>query len=86
MLRGVAYSENDVSKYLKHSQEGLFGNDATSMAESELELLSFIQSNNRGGVRTTLKTLIENFERKPYGWYYAAILSTLAMLCARGES
>ena len=85
MLRGITYTESDVSKYLKYSQEGLLGNDATSMAESEQELLAFIQSNNRGGVRTTLKTLIENFERKPYGWYYAAILSTLAMLCARGK-
>ncbi|MEW8441904.1 MAG: BREX system P-loop protein BrxC [Candidatus Thiodiazotropha taylori] len=85
MLRGIAFTENDVSKYLKHSQEGLFGNDATSMAESEQEMLAFIQSNNRGGVRTTLKSLIEKFERKPYGWYYAAILCTLAMLCARGK-
>ena len=85
MLRGITYIENDVSKYLKHSQEGLLGNDATSLAESEQELLAFIQSNNRGGVRTTLKTLIEKFERKPYGWYYAAILCTLAMLCARGK-
>ena len=85
MLRGITYTESDVSKYLKYSQEGLLGNDATSMAESEQELLAFIQSNNRGGVRTTLKILIENFERKPYGWYYAAILSTLAMLCARGK-
>ena len=85
MLRGIAFTENDVTKYLKHSQEGLFGNDATSMAESEQEMLAFIQSNNRGGVRTTLKSLIEKFERKPYGWYYAAILCTLAMLCARGK-
>ncbi|HID30631.1 MAG TPA: BREX system P-loop protein BrxC, partial [Desulfobacterales bacterium] len=85
MLRGITYTENDVSKTLKHSQEGLLGNDATSMAESEQELLAFIQSNNRGGVRITLKTLIEKFERKPYGWYYAAILCTLAMLCARGK-
>ena len=85
MLRGIAFTENDVSKYLKHSQEGLFGNDATSLAESEQEMLAFIQSNNRGGVRTTLKSLIEKFERKPYGWYYAAILCTLAMLCARGK-
>jgi len=85
MLRGIAFTENDVSKYLKHSQDGLFGNDATSLAESEQELLAFVQSNNRGGVRTTLKTLIEKFERKPYGWYYAAILCTLAMLCARGK-
>ena len=48
-------------------------------------MLSFLQSNNRGGVRTTLKGLIEKFERKPYGWYFAAVLCTLAHLCARGK-
>lgn len=85
MLRGITYTENDIAKSLKHSQQGLFGNDATSLAESEQELLAFIQSNNRGGVRTTLKNLLEKFERKPYGWYYAAVLCTLANLCARGK-
>ena len=85
MLRGFAYAENEIGKFLKHSQEGLFGNDGTSLAESEQELLSFVQSNSRGGVRTTLKGLIEKFERKPYGWYFAAILCTLAHLCARGK-
>ncbi|AJY71182.1 hypothetical protein RW64_17280 [Geobacter sulfurreducens] len=85
MLRGITYTENDIAKCLKHSQQGLFGNDAISLAESEQELLAFIQSNNRGGVRTTLKNLLEKFERKPYGWYYAAVLCTLAKLCARGK-
>jgi len=85
MLRGITYTENDIAKYLKHSLEGLFGNDATSLAESEQELLAFIQSNNRSGVRTTLKNLLEKFERKPYGWFYAAVLCTLANLCARGK-
>jgi hypothetical protein len=85
MLRGITYTENDITKCLKHSQQGLFGNDVTSLAESEQELLAFIQSNNRGGVRTTLKNLLEKFERKPYGWYYAAVLCTLAKLCARGK-
>ena len=85
MLRGITYTENDIAKCLKHSQQGLFGNDATSLAESEQELLAFIQSNNRGGVRTTLKNLLEKFERKPYGWYYDAVLCTLANLCARGK-
>jgi hypothetical protein len=85
MLRGIAYTENDIAKCLKHSQQGLFGNDATTLAEAEQELLAFIQSNNRGGVRTTLKNLLEKFERKPYGWYYAAVLCTLANLCARGK-
>ena len=85
MLHGITYTENDIAKCLKHSQQGFFGNDATSLAESEQELLAFIQSNNRGGVRTTLKNLLEKFERKPYGWYYAAALCTLANLCARGK-
>ena len=85
MLRGITYTENDIAQCLKHSEQGLFGNDATSLAESEQELLAFIQSNSRGGVRTTLKNLLEKFERKPYGWYYAAVLCTLAKLCARGK-
>ena len=85
MLRGINYTENDIAQCLRNSQQGLFGNGVTSLSESEQELLAFIQSNNRGGVRTTLKYLIEKFERKPYGWYYAAILCTLANLCARGK-
>ncbi|MCB1936159.1 MAG: BREX system P-loop protein BrxC [Nitrosomonas sp.] len=85
MLRGITYTENDIAQCLQQSQQGLFGNDATTLAESEQELLAFIQSNNRGGVRTTLKNLLEKFERKPYGWYYAAVLCTLANLCARGK-
>lgn len=85
MLRGVTYSENDIGNCLKRAEDGLFGNDATTLAESEQEVLAFIQSNNRGGVRTTLKGLLERFERKPYGWYYAAILCTMANLWARGK-
>ncbi len=85
MLRGITVTEADVGNYLRHAQDGLFGGDVTNLAESEQEMLSFIQSNSRGGVRTTLKSLIEKFERKPYGWYYAAILCNLANLCARGK-
>lgn len=85
MLRGVTYNEGDVGNYLRHSLEGLHGNDATNLTEAEQELLAFVQSNSRGGVRTTLKSLLERFERKPYGWYYAAILTHVALLCARGK-
>ena len=85
MLRGVSYAENDIGSCLKRAEDGLFGNDATALAESEQEVLAFIQSDNRRGVRTTLKGLLEKFERKPYGWYYAAILCTLANLYARGK-
>ena len=45
MLRGITYTENDITTCLKHSQQELFGNDATPLAEPEQELLAFIQSN-----------------------------------------
>src|SRR5690625_74425 len=85
MLRGIAYTEEMLKTILRDKDGTLFGSGATPLAESEQELLAFIQSNDRGGVRTTLKSLLERFERKPYGWYYAAILCTLANLFVRGK-
>ena len=85
MLGGSSYTENDIAKYLEHSQQALYPNDDTGLAESKQEILAFIQSNTRNGLRTTLKNLLEKFERKPYGWPYAAVLCTLAKLCARGK-
>ena len=85
MLRGITYTENDIAGCLRQTQEALFGTDLASLAESEQEVLAFIQGNNRSGVRTTLKLLLEKFESKPNGWYFAAVLCTLAKLCARGK-
>ena len=85
MLRDHPYAENDIGKYLSQAQDGLLGNGATNLTEPEQELLAFIQSNAKAGVRTTVKSLLERFERKSYGWYYAAIICNLALLCARGK-
>lgn len=85
MLRDVPFNEADIGKHLRMVEDGLLANDATSLTEPEQELLAFIQGNARSGVRTTVKSLIERFERKNYGWYYAAILCNLALLCARGK-
>ncbi|MDM8537802.1 BREX system P-loop protein BrxC [Desulfobacterales bacterium HSG17] len=82
MLLGFNYTEDYISKCLKQNKDTLFGNKASMLSEAEQEMLSFIQNNKNSGVRTSLKTLIERFERKSYGWYYAAILSILAKLCA----
>jgi len=85
MLRGVAYNEDKIKSILNDRQMTLESADVASPAESELEVLAFIQSNHRGGVRTTVKGLVEKFERIPYGWHYAAALCMLAKLCARGK-
>lgn len=80
MLRGIDYKEENLKSILSKPL-----GDVYHLTESEQEIIAFIQSNNRGGVRTTLKSLLERFEHKPYGWYYAAVLCTLANLCARGK-
>ena len=84
MLRGKQYKENEIATILTQGEQGLFG-DETSLPEAPQEMFSHIQSNHRGGIRTTVKLLLEKFEHKPYGWSYAAVLCTLAHLCARGK-
>jgi hypothetical protein len=85
MLHGINYSENDIENYLRQSTGTLFGNDLSTLNEAEQEMLAFIQSNNRGGVRSTIKSLVERFEHKPYGWSLAAVQCNLALLSAHGK-
>jgi energy-coupling factor transporter ATP-binding protein EcfA2 len=85
MLRGIEFSEDMIRDILNHQGGTLLGGDATQMTEAETEVLSFISSNSRSGLRTTLKSLIERFERKPYGWSYPAILCVFAQICVRGK-
>jgi len=85
MLRGIPYTEDDITKCLSQSQDSLFGSDGTILSEPEQEMQAFVQGNRRNGVRTTLKSLVERFERKPYGWHLGAVLCVLAKLCARGK-
>ncbi|MER9202955.1 BREX system P-loop protein BrxC [Mesorhizobium sp. M0933] len=85
MLRGVAYSENEIGKFLTQGNDGIFGEGGASFTEAEQEILNYAQANVRTGVRTTVKAVVEKFERKPYGWAYAAILCTTASLIGRGK-
>ncbi|QQM66443.1 BREX system P-loop protein BrxC [Pseudoalteromonas sp. LC2018020214] len=84
MLRDITYSENDIADIIKKAGQGLLV-DNTQLPEAQQEMFSFIQSNSRGGIRTTVKSLVEKFESKPNGWSYAAILCNLAYLCAGGK-
>jgi len=83
MLREKPYSESDIVSCLKRSDQGLFG--TSDLAESEQEMFAFIQGNKREFTRTSVKALLEKFERKPYGWSFPAVLSILACLCARSK-
>lgn len=85
MLRGVVYSENEIGRFHTHGNDGMFGEDGANLTEAEQEILNFAQANARNGIRTTVKAVVERFERRPYGWSYAAILCTTASLLGRGK-
>ncbi len=84
MLKDFSYTETYVSKCLKQGKN-IFGDDISLLSEAEQEMLSFVKGNKNNGIRITVKSLIERFEKKSYGWYYAAILCILAKLCAAGK-
>jgi hypothetical protein len=84
MLPGIPYKEEDIGRYLQ-PEATLLGDNVATFGEAEQEMLAYINSEQRSGLRITLQSLVNRFERKPYGWYLAAIQCTLARLCGRGK-
>lgn len=82
MLKGTNYGEQQISALLSPSSQVSFSDD---LIESEQEVLSAIQRSSMKGTRMTVKSLITDFEIKPYGWHQAATQCTLAKLCTRGK-
>ncbi len=84
MLRGITYRQENIPSYLQ-PETTLLGDDAATFSEAQQEMFNFVNSNQQTGLRTTMQILTQQFERKPYGWYLAAIQSILAQLSARGK-
>jgi predicted transcriptional regulator len=53
--------------------------------EIEVEVLNRIQRNKASHERTTIKSLIDNFYARPYGWYQTAVLCIIAKLYKRNK-
>lgn len=85
MLKGVAYKESDVRDVLQGAKQGALNDDINHLSEPESDVFAYITRNKRSGLRTTGKSLIEYYEKKPYGWSQVATLYTLASLCARNK-
>ena len=83
MLYKVQYDISQISSYLQ--PENTLFDDPSVLSEAEREMLNFIQGNQRNGLRTTLKTVTDRFEKKPYGWYLDAVQCLVAKLCTIGK-
>ncbi|WP_240230050.1 BREX system P-loop protein BrxC [Devosia lacusdianchii] len=84
MLRGVTYKEADIVKAAS-PESTLFGREGEGLTEPEQEVLNFVQSQDRTGVRVSIKTLLENFSGNSYGWPAPATLCLAASITARGK-
>jgi len=84
MLRGVSYSEADITKAAKPESD-LFGDGGDTLTEPEQEVLTYIQRQGKIGVRVNAKSLLDEFNTKPYGWTTNAILCLAASLSAKGK-
>lgn len=79
MLGEARYDEKDIAKHLRSGKESL-EDLIIQQSASENEILSFVTRNKNDGIRTTLTSILESFEKKPNGWSYASILCMVARL------
>ena len=80
LLGGVAYSEQQVAA-AADPESGLFGDDALLKTNPAAEeVMSFIVRRESLGEQVTVKTIVEAFGAKPYGWDLAAIEVIVASL------
>lgn len=78
----VDYTEDSISKAISVKDDlGLH----TDLSEAENEIISRLQRNKSSHERTSVKSLLNAFRSRPYGWYNNAILSLVAQLYKRGK-
>ncbi|WP_027928180.1 BREX system P-loop protein BrxC [Amycolatopsis benzoatilytica] len=80
LLGGATYSEQQVASAVK-SDSGLFDAEtASSLYEPAEEVLSFVLRKETLGEQVTMKTIVDGFTTKPYGWDLASIEVLVAYL------
>ncbi|MBJ7595965.1 MAG: BREX system P-loop protein BrxC [Candidatus Dormibacteraeota bacterium] len=81
LLGGTTYSEQQVSTFAHPDQSLLI--DDPSLAKLVTpgdEVLSFVLRRDRLGEQVTVKTIVDAFQAKPYGWDLASIEVVIAWL------
>ena len=80
LLGGVTYSEQQVAG-AANPDSGLFDAEGwTKLSTPGDEVLSFILRKQGLGEQVTVKTIVDNFQTKPYGWDLASIEVFVAYL------
>lgn len=78
----VDFTEAHLQKIVQSQDDVLFKD---TLHEIEVEVLNRIQRNKANHERTTIKSLIDYFYARPYGWYQTAVLCIIAKLYKRNK-
>ena len=83
MLKG-SYDEILLRKTLLEPNDLLSGGQQP-LAESEQEIMTYVQRNQDQGERTSVEEMIRQFGRRPYGWYPLAVVTLIGRLFRMGK-
>jgi hypothetical protein len=78
----VDFTEEHLKRIIQSQDDVLFKD---TLHEIEVEVLNRIQRNKANHERTTIKSLIDYFNARPYGWYQTAVLCIIAKLFKRNK-
>lgn len=78
----VDFTESHLQRIVQSQDDVLFKD---TLHEVEVEVMNRIQRNKANHERTTIKSLIDNFYARPYGWYQTAVLCIIAKLYKRNK-
>ena len=73
------YEEGDIGVVIHQSDDLLTGSD-DALTPAEQEIYTFIDRQKKSHKATTIATLLEQFQIRPYGWYQNAILVQIASM------
>ncbi len=85
LLGGHSYTEKDVAKFHTDSKEELLQGMEVPLSEAQQQIIDHVSAQKKQGLRVTLKSIEERFERKNYGWQSVAIAANMAALCGMGK-
>ncbi len=74
ILRNQKYKEEDIKKFYLSASDGF------PTTEAQKTIYDFVNSQKRNSLRVTIKSILDRFNKKNYGWSNNAILSNIAGL------
>lgn len=79
-LGGKTFTESDITKFVQPADQGLVTVDST-LTEAAKDVYNVgVSMKVKTGQSVTVKTVVDQFEGKPYGWDRASILAVIAYL------